>query len=443
MSKTTVQGLHRLTTIGVREAVKDADDGGGLLLRVATDGRASWVLRFTSPSGKRREMGLGVCHRASQAQAGESVAQARKLANAARLQLDQGIDPLDDRDQRREAAKAAISEGKQAAVLQRDVEHWTLARCARDYHERVVEPKLSSKHAAQWIASLENHVPASLWHAPIATVTAPQVVAALLAMKPHKRARHLGTGDRLGETRGRVLQRLATVFDDAVFHGRATTNPAGTATRRKVTEAAPKRRKGAHAALPYAEAPSVMQTIANAEGTAAKALLFAVLTACRTSEALGATWAEVDLRAKVWNIPASRTKTRRVHDVPLSPQALRVLADMRGFDDELVFPSSSPSADGKARPLSNMAMLVALKRMGLGARTTVHGLARATFSTWANERGIARPDVIEAALAHTQGDKVRAAYNRASHDEQRRALLEAWGEYLQREAATVIALRVA
>ena len=119
--------------------------------------------------------------------------------------------------------------------MHRDAEHWTLARCARDYHARVVEPRLSAKHAAQWIASMENHMSVGLWHAPIVTVTAPQVVAALLAMKPHKNARQLGQGDRLGETRGRVLQRLATVFDDAVFHGRAASNLAGSATRRKVS----------------------------------------------------------------------------------------------------------------------------------------------------------------------------------------------------------------
>ncbi len=443
MTKINTRGLHRLTAIGVREAKDDTNDGGGLVLRVRHDGHAAWVLRFTSPTGKRREMGLGVCHRQGQTQAGESLAKARKQATDARAMLDQGRDPLDARDDQRQALKAREDEAKEAAGVQRDVEHWTLARCARDYHARVVEPKLTSKHAAQWIASLENHMPAALWHAPVVTITAPQVVAALLSMKPHKNARQLGHGDRLGETRGRVLQRLATVFDDAVFHGRTASNPAGSATRRKVTEAAPKRRKGAHRALPYAEAPSVLQAITNAEGIAAKALAFAVLTACRTSEALGAQWSEFDMDAKVWRIPASRMKSRRAHDVPLSVYALNVLASVRGEDAELVFPSSVAGDDGAARPLSNMSMLVALTRMGLRTRTTVHGLARATFSTWANERGVARPDVIEAALAHVQGDKTRAAYNRASFDDERRELLDAWGEFLNREAATVVALRAA
>jgi integrase len=90
-----------------------------------------------------------------------------------------------------------------------------------------------------------------------------------------------------------------------------------------------------------------------------------------------------------------------------------------------------------------MAMLTALSRQGLRQRTSVHGLARATFSTWANERGIARPDVIEAALAHAEGDKTRAAYCRATFDDERRSLLQAWGDYLTREAAQVVVLRAA
>ena len=185
-----------------------------------------------------------------------------------------------------------------------------------------------------------------------------------------------------------------------------------------------------------------MRAIAAADGVAARALQFAVLTAARTSEALGAPWSEFDFDAKVWRIPAERMKARKPHDVPLSAHALAVLDRVRGLDADFVFPSASGD-DGAPRPMSNMAMLVTLSRLELRARTTVHGLARATFSTWANERGIARPDVIEAALAHVQGDKVRAAYNRASLDDERRALLDAWGDYLARDAATVVTLRSA
>jgi integrase len=185
-----------------------------------------------------------------------------------------------------------------------------------------------------------------------------------------------------------------------------------------------------------------MQAIGAAEGVGARALEFAVLTAARTNEALGARWCEIDADAKLWRIPAQRMKARRPHDVPLSARALAVLERMRGLDDELIF-SGAIDKHGKAAELSNMTMLAVLSRLGLRERTTVHGLARATFSTWANERGIARPDVIEAALAHAEGDKTRAAYNRANFDDERRALLEAWAAYLGREAAPVVELRAA
>jgi integrase len=438
MGNKAARGIHRLTPMEVRAAKCDSNDGGGLLLRVKANVSAAWVWQFTSLAGKRREMGLGVCHRGSQAQAGESLTAARAMAGEARKLLASGTDPLDERNARKAEAQAAKASEQQQDASRRDVEHWTLARCARDYHERVIEPTRTTKHAAQWIASLENHLPATLWHAPIVRITAPALVNALLKMKPHQRARHFG-GDKLGETRGRILQRLSKVWDDAIFHERAASNPAGSATRAKVAEGAPKRQRGAHAALAEADAPAAMRALREAEGTAAQALEFAVLCAARTGEVLGAQWSEIDFAARMWRIPAERMKARRAHDVPLSVQTLAALDRVRGLDDTQVFPS--PMKAGA--PLSNMAMLVTLTRLGLRGRTTVHGLARATFSTWANERGIARPDVIEACLAHVQADKVRAAYNRATFDDERRALLQAWADYIARPAATVIALHAA
>lgn len=442
MEQQGARSIHRLSVTEVRQAKVDASDGGGLTLRISAKGGAAWTLGFTSPDGRRREMGLGVCSRQSAKLAGESLTHARELAAEARAKLARGIDPLAERQRARDAARDELAREKGEAATVREVEHWTLARCARDYHERVIEPKKTAKHAAQWIASLENHIPADMWRAPIVTITAPAIVRALLAMKPHDRARQFGRADRMGETRSRIAQRLVAAWDDAIFHGRATVNPASTA-RRKLTEEAPKRRRGSHRALPYAEAAAVMREVEQADGTAARALAFAIYTAARTAEVLGARWSEIDLAAKTWHIPAERMKARRAHDVPLSEQALRVLATVNGRDAELVFPSNVPTDDGRARELSNMAMLTALSRLGLRDRTTVHGLARSTFSTWANERAIARPDVIEAALAHTEKDKTRAAYNRASFADERRALLQAWGDYLTREAAQVVALRAA
>lgn len=167
--------LHMLTPRQVLAAeAGDLADGGGLVLRIGS-GRESWALRYTAPNGKRREMGLGVAYRDSLQQAGESLVAAREQAQEARELLRTGLDPLEVREQRRLAAQQA-AEGRTAAKA---VEHWTLARCARDYHEREVEPVAKPVHAAQWISSLENHVPAALWHAPIGSITAPQLLEAL------------------------------------------------------------------------------------------------------------------------------------------------------------------------------------------------------------------------------------------------------------------------
>lgn len=152
------RALHRLTVREV-QCAGDGDhaDGGGLVLRVRGES-ASWLFRFTSPAGRRREMGLGRAHRGSARQAGDSLTGARDLAHSAREQLRRGVDPIDAREASAAAAKRAEQENKAAAQRQR----WTLARAARDYHERVIEPTRTPKHAAQWISSLENHVPATL-----------------------------------------------------------------------------------------------------------------------------------------------------------------------------------------------------------------------------------------------------------------------------------------
>lgn len=430
--------LHRLTVREVQSADDgDHSDGGGLLLRVRGDS-ASWVMRYTSPTGRRREMGLGVARRANAALVGESITTARDLARLAREQLQRGADPIDERDQRRDAGRQA----EQAKKAEKARERLTLARAARDYHERAIEPRLTDKHAAQWIASLENHIPTELWHAPIASIEAPALLAALSKVRPHERARNL-KGDRLPETLRRIRQRLDTIFEDAIFHGHCSTNPAA-AIRRKMRETMPRKESGKFAALAYREAPALMQRLREAQGTAARCLEFAVLTAARTGEVLGAVWSEFDLDAGMWLVPAERMKASgkdqaEPHLVHLSARAIEVVRGQLGQNERLVFPS--PLNAEKA--MSNMAMLAVLDRLGVRRQTTVHGLCRATFSTWAYETAAARPDVIEACLAHREADKVKAAYNRAQFTEERKALLAAWADFLATPAAQVIPLRAA
>jgi integrase len=419
--KRIVSNLHQLTVREILAAPEgDLSDGGGLILRIRGQS-ASWVFRYTATTGKRREMGLGVARLGSNAQAGDSITTARDLARNARDLLQREVDPIDERDGRRATAQAQEQAKKAAGKRERA----TLARVAREYHERVIEPLRTDKHAAQWIASLEHHVPVEIWHAPIDSITPPALLAALSGV------RALADSEaRVPETLQRVRQRLDAVFEDAIFHGLCSTNPAA-AIRRKMAEGSEKRKRGEFAALPYREAPAFMAQLREQEGIAARCLELAVLTAARTGEVLGATWSEFDLEAGTWLVPGERMKGGENHTVHLSARALKVVKGQQGLHASLVFPS--PVLDG---PLSNMGMLTLLKRMKMQYQTTVHGLCRSTFSTWANETAAARPDVIEACLAHKEEDKIRAAYNRAQFTQERRALLDAWAEYLAHPVAS-------
>jgi integrase len=428
--KKTAARLHLLTARQVQNAGDgDHSDGGGLLLRVRGES-ASWVFRYTSPAGRRREMGFGVAFRGSAAQAGESLMAARDSAHTARDQLRVDIDPIDARDARRESERQA----EEARKADRSRERWTLARCGRDYHERVIEPTKTTKHAAQWIASLENHLPPRIWHAPVDAITPPDLLQALLGIKPHERARR-HDGDTVPETMRRIRQRLDAIFEDAIFHSRCAANPAA-AVKRKLQEAMPRQKAGEFLALDYREAPALLAQLRKAPGTAARCLELAVLTAARTSEALDMRWHEVDLDAGVWTVPAERMKAGEEHAVFLPQRAIDILTAQKALQlsPDIVFPSPvNPEA-----PLSNMALLSVLERLGARDRTTVHGLCRSTFSTWANETAAGRPDVIEACLAHSERDRVRAAYNRAKFNEERRALLGAWADYLAATPAKVL-----
>lgn len=198
----------------------DHPDGGGLFLRVASTG-ASWVWRYTSPAGRRREMGLGTAERSTWATCGASLEQARADVQRHRAVLARGGDPIENRKQDKLAARSATQMAKTASKRERD----TLARVARRYHAEVIEPQRTTKHAAQWIASLEQNVPASIWHAPIDSIRPPELLEALAVLRM-----------RIPETASRVRQRLKVVFDDAEFKELCSSNPAKL-VRRKLASA--------------------------------------------------------------------------------------------------------------------------------------------------------------------------------------------------------------
>lgn len=386
-------------------------DRDGLRLLVEGDSRV-WTLTFTSPvTGKRREMGLGKLSEIS-------LEKARTTAADHRASVRRGIDPIDAKAQRKVEGAAA----KAAEKAEAERERLTLRRVTREYHERKVEPVLTRKHAAQWLASVEQHIPAKLLDLPLGDVKTGPLLDVLHDVY-----------NALPETGRRVRQRLDAVFDDAVLRELVPVNPVkslGRALRSK-------RAKGAFRALPFADVPALAARIAALPGTSARALEFAILTTARTGEVLGMTWDELSKDGTTWTIPAARMKAGEAHVVYLSDAARAVLQRVRGLSEKVVFPS--PTRDA---PLSNMAMLNLLRRLDVDAHTTVHGLCRSSFSTWANETNAARPDVIEACLAHKEADRIRAAYNRAQFTEERRALLAAWAAYVSPQPTeNVVAFR--
>jgi len=178
-----------------------------------------------------------------------------------------------------------------------------------------------------------------------------------------------------------------------------------------------------HPALPYSEIADFIAPLRSQEGIAARALEFLILTAARTGEIIGARWDEVDLNDKIWVVPGARMKAGREHRVPLSAAALAILKQMNEIrEGDFVFPGGK-----KGKPLSNMAMLALLKRMGRDG-LTAHGF-RSTFRDWAAECSSFPREVVEMALAHTIESKVEAAYRRGDLFPKRRKLMDAWARF--------------
>jgi integrase len=194
-----------------------------------------------------------------------------------------------------------------------------------------------------------------------------------------------------------------------------------------------------HAALPYAELSGFLVGLREHQGIVVRALEFTILTAARTGETIFARWTELDLLDKTWTVPAERMKAGREHRVPLSARALAIVDEMQAHrhgDDGFVFPGGKPG-----KPLSNMAFLMLLRRMGHGDLTT-HGF-RSSFRDWAAERTNVPSEVAELALAHAIKSPVEAAYRRGDLFEKRRRLMQQWATFCTTVPARDMANNVA
>jgi integrase len=362
-------------------------DGGGMYLLVMPDGRRYWRLDYRF-AGKRRTVALGVYPTVSL-----STARARRAD--ARALLAKSIDPSVVKRATKRAAKLA-SENTFEAVAR----EWIAKQRNR----------LAPRYCALLLARLEADIFPEIGSRPIADIDAPEVLEAL--RKVEKRG--------VIETARRLRQTCGQIFRYAIVTGRAKYDPSA-ALRGAL--GSPGRPRG-HRAMAVHEVPNFLNALENYDGDQRThlALRLMLLTFARTTELRGAQWSEfenLEGNEPLWRIPAERMKMKREHIVPLAPQAVAVLRELRASpgSDSSPFLFASPSLEGY---MSNNTMLYALYRMGYHGRATVHGF-RAMASTALNEMGF-RPDVIERQLAHQEQNTVRAAYNRAEYLGERRAM---------------------
>lgn len=380
-----------LTAVRVRQLNKPGRhaDGGGLYLLVDLNGAKRWVLR-TVVHGRRRDIGLGSARLVSLAEAREQAGLFRKTARS-------GRDPVAEYRSKRKTVP-------------------TFAEAARVVHEQHARSWRNAKHGAQWLSTLERFAFPLLGNRLVDQVDSADVLRVLRPIWHEK-----------PETARRVRQRIRAVFDWTKGAGhRLGDNPVDGLNR-----VLPQQTDEVQhfAAMPYADAPAFLQRLRASDAGEVPKLAFEllILTAARTGEVVGAKWEEFNLDNAIWTVPASRTKTRRAHRVPLAPRVIELIksAQQLSAGSEFVFPGRSPR-----KHLSNMTFLMVLRRMAVPI--TAHGF-RSSFRDWAAERTNFSREVAEMALAHTIASDVEAAYRRGDLLEKRRELMESWAAYLTSE----------
>lgn len=391
----------------------------GLILEVSSTGGKTWLLRVRMGS-KRREIGLG-------GYPSTSLSEARQKARDVRQQIAEGQDPV----AQRQAQKAALL-AQQASLK-------TFAWCVDSYLDGMEGQWKNAKHAAQWRSTLETYANPIIGKLAVQSIALPHVLEVLNQPQPDKG--NAALWDSKNETASRLRGRVEKVLDWATVHGyRDGLNPARWKGHLDAILKAPNKiqKTEHHKAIPYAEMNPFMKALRQQEGTGARALEFAILCAARSGEVRGATWAEFDLKKGLWTIPGERMKAGKPHTVPLSKQALQLIAAIEPTaGTDLVFPSP------RGKVLSDMTLTAVMRRMQLEA--VPHGF-RSTFRTWGGEQTAYPRDMLEFSLAHTLENKVEAAYMHGTQIEKRRKLMQDWADYVdlpQAHGGNVIPLKSA
>ena len=365
-------------------------DGNGLYLVVDPSGARRWIVRVVVKGQKnkmgaplRTDFGLGGADVVTLNTARERALEYRRMAKS-------GLNPR--------------------FSAQRDVP--TFEDVARQVHIDRMPTWKNQKHGEQWIGTLRSYAFPKIGRMPVDSIGQPEVMMCLAPIWTEKH-----------ETAKRLAQRLKIVLDVAKAKGyRSGENPV---TVIKDAQALPKVKHKAkhHKAMGWQDVPSFYADLKLRNAMAAKALMFTCLTGSRTGEVLGLRWEEIDFDARLWTCPAIRMKTDEVHRVPLTDEMLAIIEPLKAMQSEYVFEGQK-----RHKPLSNMSMLMLLRRMQVKG-VTVHGF-RSTFRDWASEVANAPREVAEMSLSHRVGSDVERAYARSDLIDKRRKLMDRWSIYV-------------
>lgn len=365
-------------------------DGNGLYLVVDPSGARRWIVRVVVKGQKnkkgaplRTDFGLGGADIVTINQARERALEYRRMAK-------QGLNPRFN--------------------AQREIP--TFEEFAQQVHIERMPTWKNAKHGQQWINTLRDYAFPKIGRMPIDAIDQPEVMMCLAPIWTEKH-----------ETAKRLAQRIKTVLDVAKSKGfRSGENPV---TGIKDAQALPKVKAKVkhHKAMDWKAVPAFYADLRTRKAMAAKALMFTCLTGSRTSEVLGLRWEELDLEARLWTCPAERMKGGEEHRVPLTDEMLAIIEPLKAMKSDYVFEGQK-----RHKPLSNMSMLMLLRRMQVDD-VTVHGF-RSTFRDWASEVSGVPREVAEMSLAHTVGSNVERAYARSDLLEKRRALMNDWSVFV-------------
>jgi integrase len=382
---------EQLANLITRERPYKVFDGNSLFVLVAPTGLRSWRWRYYI-RGREKVLLLG-------SYPGTSLAQARAARDLARDKVLAGIDPSDEKRD----AKLAILSAHESS--------FEAVACA--WHERWATGR-HKRYAQDVMTRLKRNVFPVIGHKTVDQVEPKHIVAMM------ERIHGRGAAD----VARRVRNTCSQIFRYAITRGLCARNPAG---EFKPSDVLPQRVSGNHARIDESELPKLLRKIEAYQGSPLTRLAMKLLamTFVRTSELIEARWSEIDFEAAEWRIPAERMKMKRLHIVPLAPQAVQVLRTLQEVsgDSELLFPGDRD----RKKPMSNNTILKALERMEYKGRMTGHGF-RGLASTALYERQFPS-DHIELQLAHVRG-KIRGAYDHSKQLPQRRKMMESWADFL-------------